>query len=84
MASLRRWDSLEKQYLPYTVPDDWNPKVMHERGEEIVCVSCGKKVNFDDTYTSLEIQTDAGFGYPVCEECYDKEWLRRKEGDLWD
>lgn len=29
-------------------------------------------------YTSLEVHNQFGLGYPVCEECYQKEWERER------
>ena len=42
----------------------------------IACTQCGRKILFGDSYTSRHIHTVYGFGYAVCEKCYDKE---RKE-----
>ena len=32
-----------------------------------------KYEDYGDTYTSLEIHTAMGFGYGVCEDCYEFE-----------
>lgn len=37
------------------------------------CPNCGKKVTFGSCYTSKEIHTPHGFGYAVCENCYNIE-----------
>ena len=43
--------------------------------EEIVaCAVCGKALKFGDAYTSRKIQSNAGFGFAVCEDCYEKEF----------
>lgn len=34
------------------------------------CANCGKDMVFGDGYTSLEIHSDKGMGYAVCEACY--------------
>ena len=50
--------------------------------EEIVnCAQCGKELKYGDCYTSLEIHTDMGMGFAVCEDCYEEEWQRRKKED---
>lgn len=37
------------------------------------CASCGTKIEYGKSYTSLKIHNETGFGYPVCHECYTKE-----------
>lgn len=41
---------------------------------EINCVNCGKKMTYGQGYTSRQYHNHAGLGYPVCEDCYNKEW----------
>ena len=37
-------------------------------------------IDFSCSYTSMEFQTPVlGFGYAVCEQCYQDEWKRRYE-----
>ena len=60
--------------IPYGVPDEWNVKSYSDDMDEIVnCPHCGKEVTFGSCYTSREIHTPNGFGYAVCEKCYDME-----------
>lgn len=48
--------------------------------KEIVnCPHCGKELEYGNCYTSLEIHTEMGFGYGVCEKCYEEEWNRRRQ-----
>ncbi len=47
--------------------------------EVISCAGCGKQIKVDDGYTSLEIHTNAGFGFIVCETCYQQELKRRNQ-----
>ena len=77
---LQKWNTIKREYEDYNVPDDWNVKSFTKDMEEIVnCASCGKKMIYGNSYTSLEIHTPHGFGYGVCDECYRKE-LKRKFG----
>lgn len=46
---------------------------------QTVCAQCGKKIAYGSSYSSMEIQTSMGFGYPVCPECHDAELKRRIE-----
>ena len=40
----------------------------------IKCANCNSDVAFGETYTSRQYHNDTGFGYAVCEKCYQKEW----------
>jgi hypothetical protein len=42
--------------------------------EIIVCAACGKALKFGDAYTSRKILSNGGFGFAVCEDCYEKEF----------
>lgn len=76
---LQKWDYKEHNYKDYRVPDEWNVKTYGNGMEEIInCAQCGKKLKFGDSYTSLEVHTEMGFGYSVCEKCYQKEWYRKE------
>lgn len=75
---LNRWDCEEGKYKPHDVPDDWNCKTYSTDMDEIVnCAQCGAEVTFGKCFTSKEVHTEVGFGYAVCEPCYEKEMDRR-------
>ena len=75
---LQKWNGKKHKYEDYKIPNDWNVKTYSKNMEEkINCAQCGKKIAFGDCYTSLEIHTELGFGYGVCEKCYQKEWQRK-------
>ncbi len=79
---LNKWNYKKHIYESYEIPNNWNCKLYSEDMNEIVnCPHCGKKLKYGDTYTSLEIHNNMGFGFGVCEKCYKKEWLRRMKGD---
>ena len=76
---LQKWNYKKHDYEDYKVPDEWNVKTYGNGMEEIInCAQCGKKLKFGDSYISLEVHTEMGFGYSVCEKCYEKEWIRRE------
>lgn len=76
----RKWNYETHEYEPIEVPDEWNVSLYTENMDEIVnCPHCGKELRFGETYTSKEIHNWVGFGYGVCEECYEEEWKRRKK-----
>lgn len=84
MTTLNRWNYDKQTYEPYDVPDNWNVKSYSFDMDEIVnCPHCGKEVTFGSCYTSKEIHTPHGFGYAVCENCYniereiDKRWRNK-------
>lgn len=79
---LNKWNNKEHTYEPYEIPDDWNCKTYSNDMEEVInCPHCGRKLKYGDSYTSLEIHTDMGLGYGVCEKCYQNEWIRRNSND---
>lgn len=76
---LRKWNYEKHKYEPYKIPNNWSCKTYCDDMYEIVnCPHCGKEIEFGKCYTSMEIHTEHGFGYGVCEECYQKEWEKRK------
>lgn len=38
--------------------------------KEVACCNCGRKIRYNETYTSRRIMTVTGFGYAECPECY--------------
>lgn len=74
-----KWNYARQEYEPYSVPEDWRVILLSiDMTERINCTSCGKEAVYGDCYTSMEIHTTRiGLGYPVCSECYDKEWERK-------
>ena len=60
------------KYEPYELPK--GAKLYDELDAQINCADCGKTMTFGEGYTSRCIHTQHGFGYPVCEKCYEKEW----------
>lgn len=67
-------DPDKKEYKPYSVPRDWKcPIYTDDMDLEINCTSCWKETTFGVCYTSRQIHNEMWFGYPVCEECYNKE-----------
>lgn len=80
MTTLNRWNYDKQIYEPYEVPDNWNVKSFAVDMDEIVnCPHCGQEATFGSCYTSREIHTQSGFGYAVCEKCYNIERTREQE-----
>ena len=80
-TTLYKWNYVSHEYIPIEVPAHWNCKTFSlDMNEKINCPHCGKKLKVGDSFTSLEIHEQCfGFGYCVCSDCYNKEWIRRKE-----
>lgn len=77
MTMLNHWNDDKQTYEPHDVPDNWNVKSYGFDMDEIVnCPHCGKEVTYGSCYTSREIHTPHGFGYAVCEKCYEEECTR--------
>lgn len=75
-----KWNYKTHSYDDYSIPKNWNVKLFTTDMDEIVnCASCGKELKFGDAYTSKEIHNKFGLGFAVCEECYNKEWIRIRE-----
>ena len=79
MKTLRKWDHKAHEYKPFPVPDDGVFVVCSDDLNQVVnCCQCLKKLLRGSAYTSLEVHNQFGLGYPVCEECYQKEWERER------
>lgn len=76
--TLKRWNVGKRQYENYDVPDSRRVATFRNDMNEIVdCASCGKSIPYGLSYTSIEFHTAMGFGFCVCDECYEKEIARR-------
>ena len=77
---LQKWNYEKHKYEPYEVSNECNCKLYTEDMNELInCPHCGKQLKYGDTYTSMEIHNKMGFGYGVCEKCYNNEWIRRRK-----
>lgn len=76
---MRKWNYKKHEYELYEVPSDWHCSIYEsDMSKTVNCAQCGREIKFGDAYTSNEIHTFMGFGYAVCEECYNEEWERRR------
>lgn len=81
---LKKWNYKKHVYEDYNVPNEWKVGTVFFRDtEEINCPHCGKKILYKDSFTSMEVHTEVGFGYCICEECHNEEWERRKEANSY-
>lgn len=71
---IRKWNYDTHEYDEYTPPKGWEGILSSGNMDLlIVCASCGNDLIFGDSYTSRELHTKGGFGYPVCSACYKEE-----------
>ena len=71
---MQKWDFETREYSPYSVPDDWNVSCFEwDMNTAVNCAGCGRPMTFGEGYTSRTIHTASGFGFCVCEECYEAE-----------
>lgn len=79
---LQKWDVASRRYRPYQVPDSWEVSTYEtDLNKEINCAQCGCEISYGKTYTSREVHTEAGFGYCVCEDCYQAEMKRERAAE---
>lgn len=70
-----RWNCETHKYDPYELPE--GSSLLESQNTLVYCASCGKKLEYGKTYTSLEIHTELGIGYAVCFQCHIGEVERR-------
>ena len=68
----QKWDFKKQEYEDYELPENC-PLIPQNMTQIINCANCRKKVEFGECYCSKTIHNNWGFGFPVCEECYNKE-----------
>lgn len=69
----KKWHPSTECYRPYLLPIDEVTMLTTDMDKIIQCARCAKTMSFGSSYTSLHIHDGAGFGYPVCEQCYADE-----------
>ena len=74
-----RWDYDARCYNPVIFPDNWVCTTFaNDMNMEINCANCGIVTKVGNTYTSMEIHEQTfGFGFFICENCYNAERERR-------
>lgn len=73
MFKLRKWNFEQHRYEPFDSPAEVLKVYSDDMDERCDCANCGKIMTYGDGYTSRAVHTSAGFGYPVCSECYEVE-----------
>jgi len=73
MILLQKWNYETNKYEPFESPANDTFIWTSALDQPVDCANCGTTHRFGDMYTSRTIHTDTGFGYPVCEVCYEAE-----------
>ncbi len=68
-----KWNYDAQEYDPYELPEGVELHPTANLTDKIVCASCGKSILYRNSYNSLEIHNEGGFGYLICAKCADKE-----------
>jgi len=79
MMKAKIWNFVKRQYYDYELPDG-STLYEDDMDKVINCACCGKKIIYGQSYTSRRIHGPLGMGYPVCDECYRKEWEDEQAG----
>ena len=80
MKTAQKWDFKTRKYYDYDLPE--GACLYSDDMDKIVaCAQCGRKITFGNGYTSRQIHARYGFGYAVCEKCYEKEWREEQENE---
>ena len=79
---LNRWNYKTHSYDLVNIPDEWKCSTYeYDMNKIINCPHCGDKFKVGEGYTSMEFHTKIGFGFIVCEKCYEEE-LKRKFNNI--
>ena len=73
-----KWIPAKHEYEPYDLLDG-STCYEQDLAKVVRCAQCGRALLYGDSYTSLEVHTQTGFGYAVCYACYRAEVKRQKE-----
>lgn len=72
---MQKRDPKTRKYKPYKIPSNWfTPLMCFDMDKPVNCASCWVLHTFGTCYTSRRIHNNIGLGYPVCTECYNKEF----------
>ena len=75
-----KWDYETHNYKDWQVPDG-AAMYVDDLTQNIKCASCGRELPAGDCYCSMIIHDPLGFGWLVCNACYEKEVNERREWD---
>jgi len=71
-----KWNFEKHEYEE--IINTWGISLIHELGEMTICANCKEPLLFDNGYTSNQWHSKVGFGYSVCEKCFEAEKMMEK------
>lgn len=74
-----KWNYKMHKYDGYKLPKDC--KLIANLQDIVSCANCGTKHEYGTMYTSHKIHNCMGFGFPVCQKCYEEE-LKEVQNDF--
>lgn len=74
----KKWSWEKGKFEPYEVPKGAT-LYSADLNKEAECAACGKTTVFGDCYASVEIHSEPGYSYCVCEDCHNEESGRLSE-----
>lgn len=77
-ALLQKWDFEKHEYIPFLSPAGLDAVLIGNKDTICRCAECGTEMLYGDSYTSIRIHDNYGFGYAVCRNCSRKEWEERR------
>lgn len=76
---VNKWDFGKRKYDKVKIKDDPMIKMYcQDMNQTVKCINCKNIVLYGNTYSSLQYHNDLGLAYPVCPNCYEKEWAIKK------
>ena len=66
-----KWNYKTHKYEDCNLPEGC--KLITDLENVIPCANCGTKHEYGTMYTSHKIHNSMGFGFPVCQKCYEEE-----------
>lgn len=76
---INKWNFKLEKYELFEIPNNRKVCLYSDDIEQVIqCVNCGKELKVGESYTSLQYHSDMGFGYCVCDSCYQDEWALRR------
>lgn len=79
----QKWNPYHGKYRFYVLPEDeLKCSLLEDSAEKIIaCAGCGRSVKYGESFSSLEIHTESGFGFMVCHMCIDQETERARAAE---
>lgn len=68
----QKWNNETRKYSECELPEK-TFLFSDNMDADVACAQCGKMIKYGESFTSREIHSKHGLGYPVCNNCYEIE-----------